>query len=131
MIWSAPAPRQREGRRRVQVILGRGKSASERMGIRAHTGAKVLNGGNHEPGGRGGGAVSELFVIACGHRWGIGTYRYPRDEDWGQEFGYGFPWNGMDPEDFTPDEEGCTSQEIALWEADRLAWAEQFGPYQP
>lgn len=50
---------------------------------------------------------------ACGSRWGIGIY-----DSGDPEFGtvYGFPPDGIDPHDFTPDYESCTKKEIEAWE---------------
>ena len=46
--------------------------------------------------------------------WGIGMYTYIDDEG-NTECGYGYPWKGMNPDDFTPDPECVTKQEEFNW----------------
>lgn len=56
--------------------------------------------------------------------WGIGSYTYT-DENGAEQIGYGFPWNGMNPNNFQPDPESCYPKEIENWERDKKEWNEQ------
>ncbi len=47
--------------------------------------------------------------------WGIGSYWYI-DENGEEQIGYGYPWNGMNPNHFTPDPEMSYPNEIENWE---------------
>jgi len=53
----------------------------------------------------------QASVIMCGSSWGIGCYN---DPDYGVI--YGFPYDGLDPDDFMPDFDSCTKREIANWQ---------------
>lgn len=53
-----------------------------------------------------------IDVIACGHSWGIGTYKY-KDENGNEEIGYGLGYRPQNPHDFFPDRECCTIEEIS------------------
>ena len=56
--------------------------------------------------------------------WGIGTYKFLNEE--GQpDIGYGFPWPGMNPHDFTPEEDQCTAKEIQCWKDAKEEWSKQ------
>lgn len=66
--------------------------------------------------------LNKIKVIACGTcGWGIGTYTY-KNEDGKDDTGYGFPWSGMNPNDFYPDSECCSDEEIASWEKAKQDW---------
>lgn len=71
--------------------------------------------------------TGKVIGIACGSPWGIGGYYHCHDEACfcGGQAVYGFPPRGMNPEDFTPDEESCTPHEIASWEEALALWRKQ------
>lgn len=46
--------------------------------------------------------------------WGIGIYVYT-DDSGVKQSGYGYPWKGMNPNDYTPDPECCSEKEIEAW----------------
>lgn len=64
--------------------------------------------------------MSEVHVHICGHSWGIGIYNY-KDENGETQRGYGL-FRPENPNDFTPDYECCTEEEIQAWKADCLKW---------
>ena len=69
-------------------------------------------------------ADGSVIAIACGSPWGIGVYFHchRRRCFCGGQPVYGFPPSQMNPEDFTPDRESCTPEEIAAWEEARAAY---------
>ena len=68
--------------------------------------------------------TGKLIAIACGSPWGIGTYYHCHDEECFCEgrVVYGIPPRPMNPEDFRPDEESCTTAEIAAWREALATW---------
>lgn len=62
----------------------------------------------------------KIEVILCGHSWGIGTYKY-KNEEGQDDYGYGL-YRPENPNDFTPDMECCSPEEIKAWETDLAAW---------
>ncbi len=63
--------------------------------------------------------TERMRLAACGTLgWGFGTYNH-KDETGKEDVGYGFPRRGMNPNDFHPDRECCTAEEIEKWERDK------------
>jgi hypothetical protein len=62
--------------------------------------------------------AGNLKRIACGHPWGIGTITLHGEaaEDYGDCM-YGYPKADTKPEDFRPDLECCTPEEVLRWRA--------------
>lgn len=54
----------------------------------------------------------------CGSSWGIGMYVVRDENGKAEQVGYGL-YKPQDPNDFIPDPESCTEQEIANWNADK------------
>lgn len=71
-----------------------------------------------------------VIAIACGSPWGIGSYYHCHDAAcWCEgESVYGFPPSEMNPEDFTPDPESCTTAEITAHLDALRAWREARSP---
>jgi hypothetical protein len=61
-----------------------------------------------------------ITVIACGHSWGIGGYTY-RNEAGEEESGYGL-YRPENPNDFFPDEQCCTEQELEAHAEAKRIW---------
>lgn len=69
-----------------------------------------------------------VFIVACGHSWGIGTYRVPEEfrQEFG-EFGYGIGVRPENPHDFWPDVEACSQEELAAHAEACRAWDAEHG----
>lgn len=60
-------------------------------------------------------------MFCCGSSWGLGAYTLRED---GQEINlYGYPPKGMNPNDYCPDWECCTKEEIEAWEHAKKNWS--------
>lgn len=59
----------------------------------------------------------------CKSPYGIGTYTYIDSNTGEKETGYGL-WNPKNPNDFYPDYECCTEEEIERWKKDCKEWKE-------
>ena len=70
--------------------------------------------------------TGKIIGIACGSPWGIGTYYHchKRRCFCGGQAVYGFPPKQMNPEDFTPDPESCTEQELVAHAEALTVWHE-------
>jgi hypothetical protein len=60
-----------------------------------------------------------VVAHVCGTGWGIGSYSTGGD---GNCDGYGIPWHGMNPNNFFPDYECCTEEEIAAHKKAKEEW---------
>lgn len=59
-------------------------------------------------------------MFCCGSSWGIGVYKTMYGKDVMEL--YGFPPKDMNPNDFSPDWECCTKEELEAWEEAKKNW---------